>query len=194
MTAVAPTSNLRVRAESTALILIDVQERLAGAMTVEDFDAVTRNLLVLIAAAQRFHLPVAVSEQYPAGLGRTVPVLAEALGQLSPPAVYFDKLAFSIADEPMFQSFLGAGRRSLIVTGMETHVCVYQSVRDLVERGYSVHVPVDAVISRRPTNKQVGLALIERAGGIATSTEVLLFDLLERAGSDDFRALAKLVK
>jgi nicotinamidase-related amidase len=77
---------------------------------------------------------------------------------------------------------------------METHVCVYQTARDLVSRGYQVHVPVDAVSSRTKSNWRVGLELIERAGAIPTSTEVCVFDLLQRAGGDDFKALSKLIK
>jgi nicotinamidase-related amidase len=148
----------------------------------------------LLAAAARFTMPVAVSQQYPAGLGPTVPVIAEAVARLSPPALYFDKTAFSLSGEPLFERFLDGGTNTLIATGMETHVCVFQTVRALCERGFSVHVPVDAVASRTEANRRVGLDLCARAGAVVTSTETLIFDLLERAGTDDFKALSKLVK
>jgi nicotinamidase-related amidase len=185
---------LRVRRGDTSLVVIDVQERLASAMPPPVFDELTRNALRMLAAAARFKLPVAVSEQYPAGLGRTVPVIGEAVAKLSPPALYLDKTAFSLSEEPLFQRFLGAGPRTLVAIGMETHVCVFQTVRALCERGFSVHVPVDAVASRTETNRRVGLDLCERAGAVLTSTETVIFDLLERAGTDDFKALSKLLK
>jgi nicotinamidase-related amidase len=187
-------SSLRARRGDTSLVVIDVQQRLAGAMPTVAFDEMTRNLVRLLATAERLHLPVAVSEQYPKGLGHTVPVLREAIGRLSPPAIYLEKEAFSAADEPLLQSFLGAGPRTLIVAGLETHVCVFQTVRSLCERGYTVHVPLDAVLSRTEANRQVGLGLCARAGAVITSTETLMFDLLERAGTEDFRALSKLVR
>ena len=185
---------LRVRRGDTSLVVIDVQERLASAMPTAAFDELVRNALRLLAAAGRMSLPVALSEQYPTGLGRTVPVLREAVARLSPPALFIEKQAFSLADEPLFQRFLGTGPKTLVVLGMEAHVCVFQTVRALCERGFSVHVPVDAVTSRAEANRAIGLALCERAGAVPTSTETILFDLLERAGTDDFKALSKLVK
>src|SRR5262249_13195659 len=122
------------------------------------------------------------------------PVLKEALGKMIPPARYFEKLEFSGCGSPLFQQFLSAGRRTLIVAGMEAHICVYQTVRDLAARGYTIHVPVDAVLSRSRENWRVGVDLITRAGAVPTSTETVLFDLVQTAASDDFKALSKLVK
>ncbi|MEO6951834.1 MAG: isochorismatase family protein [Polyangia bacterium] len=187
-------AELRVHARDTALVLVDVQARLAAAMPVEAFAAMTRNIVTLIATAARLNLPVLVSEQYPNGLGRTIPVLNEAVGKLQPAALYLEKNTFSLADEPLFQTFLGHGKRTLVMVGMEAHICVYQSARALAQRGYSVHVPVDAVISRTEANHRVGLDLIARAGCIPTSTETVLFDLLERAGTEAFKLLSRLVK
>ncbi len=187
-------SGPRARAADTALVVVDVQERLAEAMPRGPFDELVRNLARLIAFADLLKLPVAASEQYPTGLGRTVPALKEALGRCSPPTLYLEKTAFSVAEEPLFQTFLGGGRRTLVVTGLEAHVCVFQSVRDLCERGFSVHVPVDAVLSRTERNAEVGLRLCERAGAVLTSTEAVLFDLCERAGTERFRTLSRLVK
>lgn len=188
------TAVLRVRRNEAALVVIDIQERLASAMEHAAFDEVARNSGRLVAAADRFRMPVAISEQYSDGLGRTVPMLREAASRLSPAPLYIDKMAFSLADEPLFQTFLGNGRKTLVLFGMETHICVFQTVRALCERGFTVHVPADAVISRTAANKQLGLELCERAGAVITSTETVLFDLLERAGTDDFKALAKLVR
>ena len=184
--------NLRVRASDAALVIVDIQDRLLPAMPAEMLAEALRNVMRLAAIAKLLKLPVCVSEQYPKGLGHTIPALREVLP--SAEATYFTKSAFSLADEPTFASFLDHGRRTLIVAGMETHVCVYQSVRDLAQRGYAVHVPADAVVSRTEGNRVVGLGLIERSGAVVTSTETVLFDLVERAGTDDFRALSRVVK
>ena len=185
---------MKLRAADTALVIIDVQQRLAPAMAPAAFETVTRNILTLCAAAAQLRLPVCVSEQYPKGLGRTIPVLVEAVVRLQPSPLFLEKTAFSVADEPLFQRFLGGGRKQLVLVGMETHICVYQSARDLAARGYQVHVPRDAVISRTEENRAAGLDLIARAGGIPTTTETVVFDLLERAGTETFKTLSRLVK
>ncbi len=183
-----------MRRDEAALLVVDIQTRLVPAMEPAAFDALTKNVTRLLAAAELLRLPVAVSEQYPSGLGPTVPVVKEAVGRLGARAVYFEKTAFSAADEPLLVSFLGNGRKTLIVVGMETHICVYQTARDLVARGYGVHVPVDAVLSRTPANHRIGLELVGLAGAVPTSTETILYDLLGRAGTKEFRALAPLLK
>ena len=183
--------DLRIDPARAALLVVDVQERLAAAMPPEDAAAVERNVGILLEAARRLGIPVVASEQYPRGLGPTLSSLSGLLAD----ARRFEKLDFSVADAPEFERIWNEVRREQwIVTGMETHVCVYQSVRGLVARGASVHVPVDAVASRTRENRGVGLGLIERAGGVPTSTETVVFDALRRAGGDDFKALSKLIK
>jgi nicotinamidase-related amidase len=144
--------------------------------------------------AARLKLPVCASEQYPQGLGPTLPVLKEALLKVMPPTRWVEKLDFSCCDAPLFQQFLDNGRGTFIVAGMECHVCVYQTVRALVARGLRVHVPSDACVSRAKENWRTGGMLMERAGAIVTSTETVLFDLVKRAEGENFRALTKLVK
>jgi nicotinamidase-related amidase len=178
----------------TGLIVIDVQVQLANAMPKPALERTLRNCVALVEMAARMKLAVAVSEQYPQGLGPTVPVLKEGLAKIMPPARWLEKLSFNCCDEPLFSQFLGGGRRTWIVAGMETHVCVYQTVRSLVERGYRVHVPIDACLSRSEDNWRVGIDLCARAGAVPTSTETVLFDLVKRAEGEDFRALSKLVK
>jgi len=107
----------------------------------------------------------------------------------------FDKLCFSAADAPEFAALTPKlGRDQWIVTGMEAHVCVYQTARDLAARGDQVHVVADAVCSRTQANWRIGLGLVERAGAIVTSTEVCVFDLLGCAGTEEFKALSKAIK
>ncbi|HTR49902.1 MAG TPA: isochorismatase family protein [Kofleriaceae bacterium] len=177
-----------------ALLVIDVQERLAAAMSPEVLAPVVRNTKLLIEAARRLGLPIVVSQQYPKGLGPTIAPLEEALAG-HPRLHRFDKLEFSAAGAPEFAALApGLGRDQWIACGMEAHVCVYQSARGLVGRGYAVHVAADATCSRTKANWQIGVGLVERAGAIATSTEACVFDLLERAGNDDFKALSRAIK
>jgi nicotinamidase-related amidase len=185
---------LEVDRADTGLVLIDIQQKLGTAMPEKPFNGALRNWLALIEMAARMKLPVAVSEQYPQGLGRTLPVLKEALAMVMPPARYLEKIEFSCCASPLFDQFLNTKQRTWIVAGMECHVCVYQTVRALRDRGYAVHVPLDAVLSRSKTNWRIGLDLMERSGAIITSTETVLFDLVKRATGDEFKALAKLVK
>jgi nicotinamidase-related amidase len=146
-------------------------------------------------------LPLVVSEQYPRGLGPTLPSLAgaiEAAAASGARVLRLEKTAFACTEEAAFAPLLeqiGGKRSRWLVTGMECHVCVcWQTVRGLLELGRSVQVIGDAVLSRQPANHQVGLRLCERAGAIVTSTETVAFDALVRAGSEDFKAISRLVK
>jgi nicotinamidase-related amidase len=178
-----------------ALLIVDVQDRLAAAMPEEARDQLERNVVVLIVAARRFGLPIVVSEQYPKGLGRTVPNLAAALEAGGGEVHRIEKLEFSVCDNADFAAQRKAlGRDQWLVTGMETHVCVLQSVKGLIGAGAEVHVVADAVASRTEDNRRIGLHLAERAGAIVTSTETVVFELLQKAGTDDFKALSKLIK
>lgn len=193
-------SPLALSRDRAALFVVDIQERLVPAMPEETAAHVIKHTQILIEAAARLGLPVVVSQQYPKGLGGTIAAIETTLAGAKPVLHRFDKTAFSGAATPELAALVGGSvgprwtRDQWIVTGMEAHVCVYQTARDLVARGYAVHVPVDAVSSRTETNRRVGLDLIERAGAIPTSTEVCVFDLLGRAGTDEFKALSRLIK
>jgi nicotinamidase-related amidase len=172
------------------LLVVDVQERLAKAMAPGALAALEKNTAVLIRAARRLGMPVVATEQYPKGLGPTVAALRELL-----PADPMTKMEFSCgAARPIAQEILRTGRRQAVVAGMEAHVCVFQTVRDLLRGGFSVFVVQDAVISRSDANRATGLALCERAGAVLTSTETVLFDLLGVAGTPEFKELTALIK
>jgi nicotinamidase-related amidase len=176
-----------------ALLVVDVQERLCPAMLPDQVDRLVRNTRILLEAARRFDLPVVVTQQYPKGLGPTIAPIEEALAGTR--LHRFDKLAFSACATDEFAALDPAlGRDQWIVTGMETHVCVWQSVRDLRGRGATVHLLADAVSSRTEANWQVGLDLARAAGAVVTSTEAAVFDLLGAAGDDDFKAISRLVR
>lgn len=193
-----PLSPLSLSRHRAALLVVDIQERLVPAMPAEIAARVVKHTSILIDAAAALGLPIVASQQYPRGLGATLPAIEDALaaaGRAGADVRRFDKLEFSAAAAPEFSALAPKlGRDQWIVTGMEAHVCVYQSARDLVARGMAVHVVADAVCSRTKTNWRTGLGLAERAGAIATSTEVCVFDLLGRAGTDEFRALSKAIK
>jgi len=172
---------------SAVLLVIDVQERINSVMT--DQSHISR-LEVLVEACRALDVPVIGSEQYPKGLGGTVEPLAGLLGET--PAA---KDTFSCArDLGLREELAGAGRSQVIVTGIETHVCVLQTALDLIDAGYRIHVPHDAVNSRRTTDKHWALERMQQAGAAITTTESALFELLERCDSDDFKTVAKLVK
>jgi len=163
------------------LIVVDVQE---GFRPYASFAGVANACAKLVQAARILDVPRVVSEQYPKGLGHTAP----EVGLQDEPAI--EKSVFSAARADGFD--LG-GRDQAVVCGIETHVCVSQTVHDLLERGIEVHVPADAVGSRHAIDYERGLERLERAGAIVTTVEAALFELLERAGTPEFKAVQKLV-
>jgi nicotinamidase-related amidase len=172
------------------VLVVDVQERLAPAIEPAARERVVKYARALIGAAKELGLPVLATEQYPKGLGPTVREIAEVL-----PAPPLAKNHFSCGADPAFASELEAtGRRQVIICGMETHVCVFQTARDLAAAGYEVHVCADAVGSRTEEHRRIGLELARESGAIVTSAETAIFDLLHQAGTDEFRKVAPLVK
>ena len=191
---IAP-ADLALDPDRAALLVLDVQDRLASAMPEQPLDQLERNVAVLAEMARRFGLPVVVTEQYPKGLGRTRAAVESAVAELGSQLHRFEKLEFSACDAGAFGPIWEQlGRDQWIVIGMECHVCVYQSARGLRERGATVFVPQDAVVSRSKQNWRLGLGLMDTAGCVVTSTEVLVFDALKRAGSEDFKALSRLIR
>ncbi|MGB2711681.1 MAG: hydrolase [Conexibacter sp.] len=170
--------------ERAALVVVDVQEAFAKA--VERFEEVVRQTAILARGAHVLGLPIVVTEQYPRGLGETVPDVREALGELP----RLPKTVFSAAQAEGFDLH---GRDQVLVCGIETHVCVNQTAHDLLARGVEVHVAVDAVSSRTAANRELGLRKMEESGAILTSVETALFELLGAAGSDEFKTIQKLV-
>jgi nicotinamidase-related amidase len=173
--------------DRAALLVIDVQDRINAVMA--DQGHLPR-IEVLVEACRGLDIPVVASEQYPQGLGPTVESLAAILGDTPP-----GKLTFSCArDGGLKTAIEGSGRTQIIVTGIETHVCVLQTTLDLIAAGYEAHVPHDAVNSRRPADKEWALHRMAAAGATITATESALFELLERCDTADFKKVAKLIK
>jgi nicotinamidase-related amidase len=173
------------------LVIVDVQERLFNAMDAERRDDMVANVKILVSAARRLDVPVIVTEQYPRGLGRTLPELRALLGDAPP----FEKTAFSCAGADGFMDRVRAlGADQVILTGIEAHVCVLLTALDLVAHGFRVSVVADAVCSRRPANLEIGLDQARQAGAVVTATETVVFQLLGSADSDAFRELSKLLR
>lgn len=182
-----PRSALLCR-DDTVLVVVDVQERLETAM--DDRRHLPR-IELLAEAARLLEVPVLLTEQYPKGLGATVPSLRARL----PEVAAIVKESFSCVRDPAFREALAAtGRRQAVVVGLEAHVCVCQTALDLLARGMTVHVPHDAVGSRRSSDRSSALARLATAGVTVTSTESVVFELLERAGSGEFRTLSRMLK
>jgi len=167
--------------DRTALVVVDVQEAFRPYAS---FAGVAHACAKLLQGARVLGLPRVVTEQYPKGLGHTAPEVG--LEDERP----IEKTVFSAARAERFDL---AGRGQAIVCGIETHVCVSQTVHDLLARGIEVHVPADAVGSRHELDYARGLERLERAGAVVSTVEAALFELLERAGTPEFKAVQKLI-
>lgn len=175
--------------ENAAVIAIDYQEKLVRAM--HDKGALVHNAARLVQGARILRLPILWTEQNPQGLGPTVGEIARHLSDLSP----IIKLSFSCCGEQKFLEPLeDLHRKQFIVGGIESHVCVYQTVMDLVHMGYEVQVLADAVSSRTPENKAIGLQRCKEVGAAVSSVETVLFELLKVADGDRFKQMLKVVK
>jgi len=177
--------------EHTVLVEIDVQEKLVSAMPQPVATDVIRNIVTLVETAKEFGMPVLVTEQYPKGLGVTVKDIQDALPSYEP----IEKITFSCWRTLTFAKALeAAGAQNVILTGMETHVCLLQTTLDLLEQGYRVFIPADALCSRNKANWRSGLRVMEQAGAVVGSTEMFLFQMLETAGTDRFKRLSRLLR
>ena len=173
------------------LVVTDVQERLFGAMDAERRDEMVRNLKILLTAARRLETPIVVTEQYPKGLGRTLPELRVLLDDTAP----IEKTCFSACGATGFIERLSSHTAEpVILTGVEAHVCVLLTALDLLRQDYRVSVVADAVCSRRPATMDIGLEQARQAGAVITSTETIVFQLLGRSDTDAFREVSKLIR
>jgi nicotinamidase-related amidase len=174
--------------KTAAVLVVDIQERLVPAMW--NFAPVEKYAKAMVQAGRELGLPVLATEQYPKGLGPTLASVRELL-----PAAPLVKMHFSCGADPAFSKALAdTGRKQVIVVGMETHVCVFQTARDLVAQGYEVHVCADAVTSRFEEHRRVALDLMRGHGIIVTSAETAIFDLLHEAGTAEFKKVSPLVR
>ena len=174
---------------NAVLIIIDIQGNLAQAMY--DKENLFTNNVKLIQGIKALNLPIIFTEQIPQKLGKTLTVISQELEGIEPIA----KEAFSCWNDRNFiKQLKSLSRRHIVLAGIECHVCVYQTALDLISNGYNVHLVTDAISSRTPENRQVGIDAIKSAGAHLTSTEMVLFELLRTAADPKAKELFKIVK
>ena len=179
----------RLKRENTVLLIIDIQDKLMKAMRHQE--QIVKNDDLLLSLAQETNLPVVVTEQYPAGLQRIVPELQEKF----PVGFHLvEKMSFTAYTNEVSNILAGLNRPNIIVAGSETHVCVYQTVRDLLASGYNVHLVQDAVCSRYTENFRSGVELMRDMGAVITNAETVVFDILEKSGTEEFKKISPLLK
>ena len=175
------------------LVVVDVQERLVPAIDKELYARSVKNFKITIEAAGTLGLPIILTEQYPKGLGRTVPEVVQALEGKTFERI--EKVSFSCArDEAFLAAVAKTARRQVILIGMETHVCVYQTSVDLVNAGYEVFVLDDAVSSRFLHNYRSGIDALRDAGAVVVSTETAVFQMMKVAGTPEFKKISSLLR
>jgi nicotinamidase-related amidase len=178
-----------LESEDAVILIIDLQERLMNSM--KDREKVYKNSNLLLNLAKEMGIPVIISEQYPKGLGATVDLIKQNLPE---DYAYVEKVSFSTCGSGLLEILKDMSRKTVIVAGSETHVCVFQTVRDLIYAGYNVHVSRDAVCSRFDENYENGLDLMKDLGAVVSNTETIVFDLLKMSGTPAFKAISPLLK
>ncbi|HEU4949403.1 MAG TPA: isochorismatase family protein [Candidatus Deferrimicrobiaceae bacterium] len=179
--------------EDAVLVVVDVQERLVPAIDRELYERSLKNFKIVLEAAGTLGLPIVLTEQYPKGLGRTVSPVLQALEGKAYERI--EKVAFSCGrDERFLAAIAKTVRHQVILVGMETHVCVYQTSVDLINAGYEVFVLDDAVSSRFPHNYSSGIASLRDAGAVVISTETAVFQMMKVAGTPEFKKISSLLR
>lgn len=176
-------------ANDTGLLVVDVQEKLIR--TIPDRNRICWNIGRLIRGARILRVDIGVTEQYPRGLGSTISSLTDLTGELEIPS----KLTFSCRGCPdIFDRWSARGVTRVLATGIETHVCVQQTVLDLIDAGAVVYVAVDATGSRNELDESVALRRMEAAGAVLTTTEAALFEWTDTAGTPEFKEISRLIR
>ena len=176
--------------EKAVLVVIDVQEKLTPAMNQELYQQLVVHTNLLISGFKALNLPIIATEQYSKGLGHTSADITGATDQCC-----IEKMAFSCCGEETFVAALEkTGAKQVVIVGMESHVCVFQTVIDLLDQGYQVHLVKDAISSRFKSDYDNAVSTAARAGAVITTTEMALFQLVKGAGNDGFKAISKLVR
>ncbi|MFG3454745.1 MULTISPECIES: hydrolase [Pseudomonadaceae] len=174
-----------IRAQDSTLLIIDIQERLFPA--IDGNTALAEHSAWLMQVAERIGVPVLLTEQYSKGLGPTVASLRDGVAE----EAIIEKLHFSAARDGELFKRPGGERKQFVICGTETHICVLQTVLDLVARGNQVFVVEEAVGSRRASDKALGLARMQQAGASIVSREMVAFEWMEQAGTDLFRSVSR---
>ena len=181
---------MRILAEDTMALIIDYQERLVPVMN--NKEELIHNTEILIKGLRALNIPMLITQQYTKGIGMTVPALVEAVGENFE---YDDKITFSCAeDENIYHKIVECGKQNIIICGIEAHICVLQTVIDLIEKGYNIILVEDCVDSRKESDRQVGIKRAIKEGAIPTTYESILFELTRVAKTDVFKEISRLIK
>lgn len=182
-------SELRIRKDETAVVVIDIQANILPAM--DEAEAIEEKSAKLIEGARELNTPIIITEQYPKGLGYTTEKIANALGDYKA----IEKRTFSAVPAEGFMDALEeTGAKSVVIIGIETHVCVLMTAIDLIEAGYNVFLAADCVSSRKPYDKKMALKRLGKSGVKITTMESVLFELLDDSRAAEFKAISKIVK
>lgn len=180
---------MKLKKEECILVAIDFQEKLMP--VIKNNEDIEATICKLMEGCQVMQVPALVTQQYTKGMGKTTEKIAATLGAFEP----IEKISFSACGEPEFMSRLEAsGRKAVIMTGVESHICVLQTTLDLLEKGYRVYLAMDCVGSRNNSDKKYAGRRMAEAGAIITTYESLLFELCGSAGAPEFKAISKIVK
>ena len=175
--------------EETVLVLIDIQGKLA--QIVDESESVVHNIATVVQGVKALQMPILWLEQYPKGLGPTVEEISQHLTEETP----IEKITFSAYQtEEFVRALEQTGRKKVLLAGIETHICVYQTAADLIANGYEVEVLADCVSSRTARNHEVGVQKMIQLGASISSVEMALFEMQQIAKGDTFKAISKLVK
>ena len=181
---------MRILAEDTLALIIDFQERLVP--VIHKNEELLHNTQILLKGLKALNIPILVTQQYTKGIGMTVPMITEAIGDSF---AYEDKIAFSCADEEaIYQKIVRSGKHNIIVCGIEAHICVLQTVTDLIAKGYTVILIEDCIGARKESDRQVGIKRAILEGAVPSSYESILFELTRVAKTDVFKEISRLVK
>ena len=180
----------KMNISNTFAVMVDMQERLLAAMP--DREGLVRRTETLLKGLSVLNIPITVTQQYTKGLGQTDPSLMEAGGLEG----YFDKITYSCwADDAIRNAWKSCSqRKTALLFGIEGHICLWQTAQDLLEAGYRVYVVTDCTESRKASDKETAYRRLEQAGAVLTTTEACLFELLEKAGTPEFKTISKLIK
>ncbi|MEA3445198.1 MAG: hydrolase [Bacteroidota bacterium] len=180
---------MRIHKDETIAVIIDIQAALFP--HIHESEKLEKNTIRLIKGLNAIDIPIVVTQQYTAGLRPTIDSISEAVGEYT----HIEKMSFSCCDDPRFDEDLAvSSKRNVLIAGIETHVCVLQTVIDLIDRGFHPVVVEDCVSSRNPNDKKIAIERMRQAGAIITTYESVLFELLRYSGTKEFKAISKIVK
>ena len=180
---------MRIEKEKTAAVVIDMQEKLFP--VIAEYEQLLARMRILLQGLRTLKIPVTLTEQYPRGLGETISSVKELVPEIRP----VEKVEFSCYDCPDISSWLKEQEReTVLVAGIEAHVCILQTVLDLLEAGYQPIVVEDCISSRRKAEKNVAVERMRQEGARVTTAESILFEMLRKAGTDEFKEISRLVK